>query len=64
VAARGLLGVDQVAVQDHLEDAAGGRDQLGVQIELVLELGRQTGGDGLVVSDLAVFDGELHAGSS
>ena len=53
----GLLGEDQLAVDLDLEHAAGRGDQpdLGVG-EGLLQLGRQTGGPGLVVSDDAVLD--------
>ena len=57
VAPEGLLREHQLAVHRHLEDAAGGGHQpdLGVGKRL-LQLSRQTGGSGLVVSDDAVLD--------
>jgi hypothetical protein len=64
VAAGRLLRIDQRAVDFDLEDAAAGGDQLGLQAELPLDLVRQTGGDGLVVSDPAVFDAQLLQGAS
>ena len=59
---RGLLREHQVAVHCHLEDSAGGRHQPDFGVgELLLQLSRQTGGSGLVVSDDAVFDDDPHA---
>jgi hypothetical protein len=57
----GLLGKDHRPIHRHLEDPAGGRDQLDVSVWPILaELGRQTGGPRLVVSDDAVVDGDSH----
>jgi hypothetical protein len=50
------LGIDRLAVQAYLEDAAPPLDQLRPEIEGPLELVRQTGGARMVVSDDAVFD--------
>ncbi len=62
VAPEGLLGVDQFTVHGDFEDAAGRRDQPDVGIgNDCLQLGRQTGGSGLVVSDDTVLDKHLHA---
>jgi hypothetical protein len=49
------------SVTEHLEAPAARRNQLdgGGGISL-LQLSRQTGGSGLVVSDRAVFDRDLH----
>lgn len=56
-----LLGKDRRAVYSDLEDAAGGLGQLDHRLRVFpRELGRQTGGPGLVVSDDAVFDTDLH----
>jgi hypothetical protein len=60
MAAQGAFAEDQLAVERHFEDAVARRDQLGLESALPLEVCRQTGGDGLVVSDLAVFDGQIH----
>jgi hypothetical protein len=62
VAPESLFREHQVAVHGYLEDATGGGHQpdLGVGYFL-LQLGRQTGGSGLVVSDDAVFDDDPHA---
>jgi len=59
-AAGGALGKNQVAVHGNLEHAASGGDQLALHVESFLQLGRQTGGAGLVVSFPAVFDLDLH----
>jgi len=63
VTPRRLLGIDQRAVDDHLEDAAlaGDQDQVrdGV-LELGQDLGRQTDGTVGVASDRAVFDADPH----
>ncbi len=61
VAAKALLGEDPDAVHRHLEDAARPFDQLDGRLgQRPLELSRQTGGSGLVVSDSAVFDRDVH----
>jgi hypothetical protein len=60
---RGLLRVDEVSIDDHLKDAALGRDDPEVGY-LVFELGkqlvRQTDGSRCVPSLGAVLDGYLH----
>ena len=59
---RGLFGEDHLAVHRHVEHSARRRDQPDVGIrERLLQLGRQTGGPRLVVSDDAVGDGGDHA---
>ena len=59
---QGLLGEDAAPVDFHLEHAARRLDQLHVSVGVDLaDLGRQTGGSGLVISDDAVFDGDAHA---
>jgi hypothetical protein len=55
-AVAGLLREQHLAVELHLEDAAPALDQLGRLPEPLLDLGRQTGGAGVVVSGDAVFD--------
>lgn len=57
-APEGLLGEDEVAVELDFENAVLTLDQVGVEVEALLQLGRQTGGTGLVVSNNAVFDAE------
>jgi hypothetical protein len=55
-----VFGVDQRAVDLHVEDAAVAGDELGLRAELRFDRVRQTGGDGIVVSDLAELDGHVH----
>ena len=57
----GLLREDPAPIHLHLERTAGRLDQfhVGVRVDLA-DLGRQTGGPGLVVSDDAVFDRNSH----
>lgn len=56
-----LLGKDQLAVHRDLEQAAGGLDQLNFRLRVrLLQLSRQTGGSGLVVSNNAVLDCYMH----
>jgi hypothetical protein len=52
------LGVDELVADGDLEDSAGPFDELGFDAELLLDLLRQTGGAGEVVSDSAVLDGD------
>jgi hypothetical protein len=61
VPAQGFLGKKAVSVDVHLEHAAGGFDELDLCLRKCLaDLGRQTGGPWLVVSDDAEFDGYAH----
>jgi hypothetical protein len=56
------LGEEELAVHRHLEDPAGARDETNLGVgELLLQLGRQTGGPWLIVSDDAVLDHHAHA---
>ncbi len=59
-----VLRVDAGAVGHDVEDAVGAFDQLGLDTELLLQRGRQTGGLGKEVSSAAVGDGHVHDGSS
>ena len=54
------LGEDQLAVDGDFKHAAARGDELAVNLERFLQLGRQTGGAGFVVSLAAVFDLDLH----
>jgi hypothetical protein len=54
-----LLGEDQPAVEHHLELPAGTLDERGIDAARLLDLGRQTGGPGKIVSLDAVRDLEL-----
>lgn len=57
----GSLGIDQGPVGGHFERAAGRLHQANVRFrERLLELGRQTGGPWLVVSNDAVLDRDFH----
>jgi hypothetical protein len=61
VALLSLLGENTLAVRLDLEHAAGGLDELDFRMsKRVANLGRQTGGPRLVVSDDAVLDRHLH----
>ena len=51
-----LLREDGASVEGDLEDAAAAVHEFGVEIEPLLQLSRQTGGSGAVVSHHAVFD--------
>jgi hypothetical protein len=57
---RGLFGIHKMAVNGNFEDTSAGPDQLCLGPKPGLDLGRQTGGSGLVVSNPAVFDGYFH----
>jgi len=54
-----LLGEDQLVVDCDLEDPTAAFDELGFDAELLLDLVRQTGGTGKVVSDGAVLDDDM-----
>ena len=54
-----LLGVDDLVVHGDVEDASASADQLRRDSELALDLRRQTGGPGVVVSHSAVFDTDM-----
>jgi hypothetical protein len=57
----GLLGEHAASVDLNLEHTAGRLDQLHVGVGVgFADLGRQTGGSRLVVSDDAVFDRHAH----
>lgn len=56
-----LLGKDEISIHNHLEDTPPGLDERHFDVgPFLLELGHQTGGPGLVVSDDAVFDRDCH----
>ena len=59
-----FLTVDELAVHLDVKDSAAARDHLDPNLELALDGVRQTDGLGLVVSLHAVFDGNVHVGSS
>ena len=54
--------VDRNAIAQDLESTSSRRDQLYLRIRKSLpNFGRQTGGPGLIVSNDAVFDRDLHS---
>lgn len=55
-----LLREDRTAVDTNIEDAARSLDQLRLDVKVLLDGGRQTGGAWEVVSNPAVFDRNLH----
>ena len=59
-----VLGEDQLAIDGHVEDTAVSLHELDFTAELPLDLGRQTGGPGQVVSANAVLDGDGHGRTS
>jgi hypothetical protein len=59
---RFALGVDERPVDHDVEDAAGALRELRLDPERLFQLGRQTGGPRLVVSDDAVGDLDVHRG--
>jgi hypothetical protein len=54
-----FLGKDEVVPDGDLENASVTPDELRLDAELLRDLGRQTGGAGVVVSACAVLDGYL-----
>ncbi len=57
-----FLGEDQLSFQGDLEYAVLALDELGVEIEFVLQFSRQTGGSGFVVSNHAVLNRQISHG--
>jgi hypothetical protein len=55
-----VLRPDQVPVHFHVEDAAAAFDQFAVEIQLLFNRIRQTGGFGAIVSHSTVFDADRH----
>jgi hypothetical protein len=55
-----VLGEKQLSVGDDVEHAAAPLDERGLVAGLSCDVGRQTGGLRLVVSDAAVGDRDLH----
>ena len=53
---RGFFGKDEIVIETDLEDPVPTLDQGGLEIELLSQRIRQTGGSGFVVSSHAVFD--------
>jgi hypothetical protein len=63
-AAGPVFGVDQLAVDLHVEHAAAAGHEFGFDVEGFLELSRQTGGFRFVVSNRAVRDADVHRRAS
>jgi hypothetical protein len=55
-----VLGEDERTVRVDVEDPAAAAHQLDVGFDILFDEGRETRGPGLVVSDAAVFDANLH----
>lgn len=56
-----VFRVDLLAVHEDIEDAIPAFDELTLDLKLTLNLSRQTGGPGKVVSNDAVFDSNVHS---
>lgn len=56
----GFLGINQAPVNFHFKNPTPGTYQLHRQVEFSLDGIRQTGGTGLVVSNLAILNGDGH----
>jgi hypothetical protein len=50
----------RLAIHVHIENAAGALDETGINVEGLLDGGRQTGGLGEIVSLRAILDGDGH----
>ena len=59
-----ILREDLLVPDSDVEDSSAAADDRGVDLEFLLDLSRQTGGSGKVVSNAAVFDRDLHGRSS
>jgi len=57
---QGLLGKDQLLIDFHLEHPTARGDEFRFHLEFIPDGASQTGGAWFVVSNLAVFDGDLH----
>jgi hypothetical protein len=56
-----MLGVDQGAIDDHVEDSAAAAFERRLRPESLFDSGSQTGRLGLIVSLHAVGDADFHA---
>ena len=64
VSASGFFGEDQLTVDGYLEQAAGGLDETDLCFgKGLLQLSRQTGSSGLVVSNDTILNGYAHLGT-
>jgi hypothetical protein len=59
VASGRVLRIEKLAVRSDVEDASIARDELDVDSEFFVNRFRQTGGNRIVVSDLAKFDRDV-----
>ncbi len=60
----GFLGKNQIAVYHDFEHAIGAFDEVGLDRQGILQFRGQTGRVGLVVSNPAIFNIDLHPTSS
>jgi len=60
VAAHLLLGKQKLSVDRYIKYSSGRRNQVRLDVEFLAELRRQTGGAGLIVSNDAVSDRDIH----
>jgi hypothetical protein len=63
-AAVAVLGEDELAVGDDVEDAVIALEELRLDAERLPDVGRQTGGPRQIVSAYAVLDGDVHRHAS
>ncbi len=56
-----MFGEDHRSVSNDIEDSLTAFDELGLDAERALDVGRQTGGSRQVLSTTAIGDGDLHA---
>ncbi|MFT5233088.1 MAG: hypothetical protein ACI9UK_002035 [Candidatus Krumholzibacteriia bacterium] len=56
----GFLGKDQLVVDFDFKHTAARSNELWVYSKQRIDFGRQTGSAGFVVSNTAIFDGDLH----
>jgi hypothetical protein len=56
-----FLRENQLAIDAHIEHASGTFDEIGLDIELILQSGRQTGSLGKVISFDTIGDADLLA---
>jgi hypothetical protein len=59
-----LLGEHQAVIDGHFKEPTRSLEQADLCVRIgLLDLGRQTGGSGFVVSDDAVLDRDMHEGT-
>ncbi len=57
---QGFLGENKLSVNLHFKNPAARGHQFSFQPTVIFDGGRQTGGRRFIVSNLAVFDADLH----